>query len=465
MRRMTSRCVAPGNVGMVGLIGLTYYNSADAVAHSAGPNPMHSPSCNRLILMHQRAAALFRALVFIAVAYGISMWRLQLALAAPPDAASPKSENSDGGGASQPPTPDVVHQWIKELAHDDFGVRQRAFQQLLAAGMAAREPLLAIADGPDPETRASARRLVTLIDRSEFQRRLDAFAADTDGKQKLTLPGWEQFQKLAGSSPADRALFVEMQRHEGSLLSSVFGVSRQAPEDLWESRLQRIVLWQSTMGDRASTPPLGSCATMLFLAARKELTVSDAAVINIDSLLQRSPVKDVIMRDGGSEALRRLVLSWVMSCPNNSEMALSCRLKAIAMADLKEGLPLALAIASGEPDYSRATPLTRASAALLVGQMGTRRHLDQLQALLEDATACFGTMGLVQGGATVQVRDAALIAMLQLTEQSPSDYGYVAARLQAPRSFDIQSLYRQNDEQRVAAIAKWRAWRAANKDK
>jgi len=204
---------------------------------------------------------------------------------------------------------------------------------------------------------------------------------------------------------------------------------------------------------------------MVFLASRKELTVSDAAVINIDSLLQRSPVKDVIGREGGSDALRRLVLSWVLNCPNNSEMALSCRLKAIGVADLKDGLPLALAIAGGEPDYSRATPLTRSYAALLVGQLGSRRHVDQLQPLLEDSTVCFGMMGQVPGGATVQVRDAALVAMLLLTEQSPAEYGYTTARLQAPRSFDIQSLYRQNDEQRQASIAKWRTWWSANKNK
>jgi hypothetical protein len=203
---------------------------------------------------------------------------------------------------------------------------------------------------------------------------------------------------------------------------------------------------------------------MLFLGARREMSVSDAAVISIDSLFQRSPVRDTPLRDGSQEAFRRLVVSYVRNCPNNGEMALGCRLRVIAAASLEEGLPLALAIASGDPEYVRATPLTRANAALLVGQLGTREHVDRLEPLLGDSAICIGMMGQVAGqnGATVQVRDVALCVMLHLTEQSPADYGYAAARLQPPRMFDVQSLYRHNDQQREEAIAKWRAWRAAN---
>src|SRR6476646_3509156 len=138
-------------------------------------------------------------------------------------------------------SPDEISRWIDELGHDAFTVRQGAAVQLLAAGMSAREPLLAIIDGPDPERRAAARRLVALIDQSEFHRRLEAFAADTEGKQHLTLPGWDQYQKLVGNDAAARALFVDMQRHESPLMAAAFGGSRQSPGDLLETRLARIV--------------------------------------------------------------------------------------------------------------------------------------------------------------------------------------------------------------------------------
>ncbi len=69
-----------------------------------------------------------------------------------------------------------------------------------------------------------------------------------------------------------------------------------------------------------------------------------------------------------------------------------------------------------------------------------------------------------QPAGTVQIRDVALAVMLQLTDQRPADYGYPNAKLQqVPKLFQIQTLFRENDQQREEAIAKWHAWRDAKK--
>src|SRR5690242_15309271 len=78
---------------------------------------------------------------------------------------------------SSTPTADDIAHWIKDLTSDAFSLRQEAAARLLSAGMAARQSLRELAEGSDPESRAAARRLIALIDRSEFRRRLDAFAA------------------------------------------------------------------------------------------------------------------------------------------------------------------------------------------------------------------------------------------------------------------------------------------------
>jgi hypothetical protein len=69
----------------------------------------------------------------------------------------------------------------------------------------------------------------------------------------------------------------------------------------------------------------------------------------------------------------------------------------------------------------------------------------------------------MQPGGVVQVRDVALVMMLQLTGQRPADYGYINARTQGARNYQLQSLFRENDAQRLEAIAKWKAWRTAQK--
>jgi HEAT repeat protein len=371
-----------------------------------------------------------------------------------------KAEASAKDASSSAVSKEEIARSIAELSHDAFTVRQAAAARLLAAGAAAREALLAIVDGPDPETRSAARRLIAQIDQTEFHRRLDAFAADTDGSLGITLPGWERFKKAIGSDPQARALFVDMQRQEGALIAAAFGGTKRTNGELLEARLMRLIQWQNSVGDRTAAPPLGSCAAMLFLGAVPDVDVSDGAAQQIEGLLQRSPVLEALRSDNREGAVRRLVVDWLLNCPTKNEGVLQHRLSMISAVGLDDGLPLALKVVAGEPPHKRVSPSTRALAALVVGQFGKTEHVDQLEPLLQDASVCQPAQ--MQPAATVQVRDVALVVMLQLTDQRPADYGYVNARSQG-RTFQLPSLFRDNDEQRAEAIAKWRAWRAEQK--
>jgi hypothetical protein len=360
-------------------------------------------------------------------------------------------------------SPDEINRWIDELGHDAFTIRQAAASQLLAAGISAREPLAAVVDGPDPERRAAARRLVALIDQSEFHRRLEAFAADTEGRQHLTLPGWEQYQKLVGSDPAARALFVDMQRHEGGLLSAMFGASKQPPSDLLESRLVRVVQLQNMAGVRSFSTQLGSSAALLFLGSIAEMEVSEEAARMIQMLLQQTPFLGSLRSDNHQDAVRRLVVAWLLHCSAKNESILQQRLLLISTNGVEDALPLPRAVIKREEPYKNVQSSTRALAVLLIGQFGGVEDLDRLEPLLEDSATCSG-MQQVPGQPAVQVRDVALVVMLKLTGQPPADYGYANAGVQSQRMLQLGTLGRENDQQRAEAIAKWRKWRAENKN-
>jgi hypothetical protein len=364
------------------------------------------------------------------------------------------------------PTQADVAQWIKDLGSDAFSLRQGAAARLLSAGSIAREPLRQLAEGTDPETRASARRLIALIDRSEFRRRLDAFAADTDGKKGLSLPGWEQYQKLVGSDAASRALFVEMHRQEGPLLAAIFDSAERPPEELWESRLVRIAQWQNPNGERAGAPPIGSSAAMLFIGSLPEMNISNAAASFVHNIIQRPPVNTALLPDGSQPALRKLVVNWVLQCPNKTEEVLRERLSIIQATNLVDALPLAIQACSNDPQFLHITPLTKALAVLTIGQLGDRQNVPQLEPLLDDASICLPAQIQVPGqpATSVELRDVALCVMLSLTDQAPADYGYMAARMATPRMFQLQTLYRDNDSQRAEAVAKWRQWRVSHPD-
>ena len=382
------------------------------------------------------------------------------------------AQTSDVPGAEEPPaaspkpraTTADIDRWISELGHDSYSVRQNAGAQLLAAGMLAREALLELSHGPDPETRAAARRLVAMIDRSEFRRRLDAFAADTDGRKKLSLPGWEEFQALVGNAASARSLFVDMQRQEGALIAAVFGGSKHAPEDLWEARLLRIAQWQPGQPDRSQFPPLGSCAALLFLGSRTEMNVSDQSAQFLESIITRPPISQSL-KDNSQTAVRKLAVSWLLQCPNKNDDILRQRMSIIATIGLKEALPLALQVCSGGPEYLRVQPLTKVVGAMIVGQLGGREHVAKLEPLLDDTTVCLPLQTQIPGQAqaVVQVRDVGLCMVLKLTDQQPADYGYTNVKPAQPGTYQLQTMYRDTDAQRAESIAKWRKWREEHK--
>jgi hypothetical protein len=302
---------------------------------------------------------------------------------------------------------------------------------------------------------------VVLIDRTDFARRLQAFAADTDGRRRLTLPGWKQYRKLVGDDPAARALFVDLQRAEGPMFAAAFDKSLQPPQRIWEERLMRLVSWQMTAGNRNVPAPLASCAAMVFLGSVPEIEMSDNGAMLVDNLIQRPPIRETIMSQGPRDPLRRLVTAWILHCPNASEEIVTRRLNLITGLGIREAIGLPLEIAGKNEKYANLLPITRARALTIIGQYGNKTHVEELEPLLADTSIVMPLQAPqpAQAVPNVQIRDVALVMMLYLTGQRPMDYGYLHARLQPQQAFVLESLFCESDEKRAEATAKWRAWR------
>ena len=367
--------------------------------------------------------------------------------------------------APQRPAPadDEIGRWIAELSHDQYSVRQAAMERLLTAGFAARPALLDVADGPDPEVRASARRLVALIDQSEFSRRLAEFAADVDGRRGVTLPGWKEFGELVGRDEAARNLFVEMQREEAPLLTQAFDRPDGFRGIEWENRLMRL-LTLPLLGRRRDAPaPLGSCATLFFLASLDNATISDNTAMYLVQLAQRPPMSDALQPQRGDGAVRRVLSAWLVRCASRRDDVLIGRLSLILAYELVDALPLALDIAGTDPQLATNSAAQRVTALQVVGRFGSAEHAATLEPLLDDSTQIVPPPNAAQRPAySVEVRDVALATMLHLTGQNLKDYGFMRARRYPATVFDPRSLGMESDERRAAAITQWREWRAAH---
>jgi hypothetical protein len=105
--------------------------------------------------------------------------------------------------------------------------------------------------------------------------------------------------------------------------------------------------------------------------------------------------------------------------------------------------------------------MTKAAAILLIGQFGGPEHVEHVEPLLNDSTICMPSVSQAPGlAANVQIRDVALVVLATLTDQQPADYGYIHARMQAQKMYQLQTLHVASDELREQAALKWRQWRA-----
>jgi len=364
---------------------------------------------------------------------------------------------------SAAPTPDDVDRWIIQLSDDDYQLRKAAADQLVEAGEIARAALVKVAAGPDPEPRFTARRLITLIDDSAFNRRLAEFAADVDGQRGASLPGWKEFSQFVGRDAAARELFVEMQRSEPALLARTFD-SAAAGHDLnWDEQIHRLLRARIFNQPGQLAIPAGSSATLLFLGSLPNANLSDGAAAGLRQLTQIPPISESLADQRVNNALRRLVCAWVVHCPNRSNMILQQRLDAMFQHSLAECLPLALAMLEPKPEYLAITPTQQMMAILAVGKFGSEENIAALEPFLEDARECLPRQPINGPGsqvAAVQMRDVALAALLRLTGQEPVAYGFLHTRPHPQMLFDVTSLAMENDERRAAALEQWRAWKA-----
>ncbi len=360
------------------------------------------------------------------------------------------------------PTSVEVKRWIVELGADEYTVRKAAADRLKEGGAVARAALDDVVNAPDPEIRAAARRLVAFIDEHEFNHRLAKFAADVDGRDGINLPGWQEFRRLVGRDKAARSLFVEMQREESVLLQRVFESPTKNNEIGWEEELGARMNWRILSRQNGLTSPLGSNATMLFLGALPTANLPDNAASSLAQLAQMPPIGTALTDKRPDNAVRRLLVAWIVHCPNRNEQILQQRLNLMLQHQLAEAISLPLQIVQRVPNYVTLHPSHRVMAILAVGKFGSAKDALALEPLLDDLSDYLPapkTNGPQEYQHGVQVRDVALATMLHLTNQEPVTYGFLHVRPHPQTIFDATSLGMENNDVRDAAAKRWRFWR------
>jgi hypothetical protein len=309
-----------------------------------------------------------------------------------------------------------------------------------------------------------ASKISTAIRRAEFDRRLDAFAADSGGGDDA-LPGWRRYRDLIGDDAEAKSLFVEMQRTAGELLSVAHGSEHAlAAQNLLESRLREIGLSLQQGDEEYSEAEVASC---LWAAADERLSLSEDACGTLFAICHQSNLKDDLIEIKQVEASENPTTGAAIASPASPLRRLVGAV--IRRSDGPSAYPamalaIGFAIDEGLAPAERTIERGAAQAPLLqyaifaIARFGNRRHAALLESQFSNTARCAGYRA-DDIEHVAQVRDLALAAAIHLSGEDPRQYGFSHLQTQSQTVFAPASLGFAGDSERSAAFPKWAEFR------
>jgi hypothetical protein len=383
---------------------------------------------------------------------------------------------------------------VQQLGSEHFNEREQAESDLWKMGRSARAALLdAVANDPSPEIRSRSNSLLPRATSLEMKARLDVFLADTEGKYDHDLPGWQEFRQVVRQEwslfgyplwadtsldKSARKVFVELLSTTvnrnvvmaagggGSELGDLAAARRQ---ELYNQKYGREIIGGRIASRPAirREPSLEDIAALLFAESQAPSRTTPRNV-SISILLSSSGFTAASQQpDEAGRDYRSIAVAWLDTRQDPIEMY-----NALNLAS-NFGLPeqqcrLALRLL----DMKGAQPVYRGNAAATLARIGNKSHIPLLEKSVADSTVMTTLRrNVVKDGKVelvtqeIQIRDVALAVSIILAGQKPEDFGFAdqfKANGNPAASYSYSRYTMDTDDERKAAIEKWKAWREKN---
>jgi len=367
----------------------------------------------------------------------------------------------DGGEGPAPAAGSEESALVEKLGDPSYEIRRRAAEMLRDLGLKARDALAAGLEHADPEVRRRCRWILEDVFEADFQRRLQAFVADKQGKGDHDLPGWERYRRTIGDDAAARDLYVQMLKRESGLLVSASSGPAAAVESV-DLRLRQVYQMMTRRNSRQRKPPeMETVAALLFIVGDEGLKLPQELADNtyLSSVIQQASFRQALSEGKHQKPARKLVGCWLVR-PTGPRLA-HVKLQLAMQYRIEEGVWLALSM------IKQKNPLgghVQAYAVSVLGQLGGKPYASVLAELLKDETECYRRVVNSKTYAT-EIRDVALAWLVHLTGQSLKDYGLEQAAdafkqlSQNPRSsFNLHNVGFGEDGGREKALKRWQEW-------
>lgn len=343
---------------------------------------------------------------------------------------------------------------VRQLGAEAFFLREQAARYILEAGPRAMSELDSLYEQvPDPEVRARLTQLREQIQRDEIEHQLAMFLDGEVPAYQLDLPAWGRFSEISGNTPETRDLYARMLRKEPDLLQRI---ESNEPKLGFEAA-DRIIAITSTLHPER-LPTIDRTLPLILALVCDTESHYPVQGYQISVLLsQQGEFASTVRQEPAEGPLRRLASAWVVQ---EETAAPYYRIMIARNLGLEAAIEPALEIINlpGKNDTNN-----KVSAFLTIAQYGSARHIDYLEPFLDDDTTTRTSTAQGNVKYNQKVQDVALIAMLHLTGQEPTDYDfYSGLRTASSTVYSQTSIGFSNEESRLAALKKWKQWREVN---
>ncbi|HJZ92461.1 MAG TPA: hypothetical protein VKE40_16410 [Gemmataceae bacterium] len=351
---------------------------------------------------------------------------------------------------------------VARLGHPDYRDREKAAKALIELGYAARDAVLAGQQSGDAEVSDRCKKLYPVIWRIDLEKRVQKFLDSADGPIPDDLPGASRWLRIAGDGKVSRQLYAEMIKAYPEVLQEV----ELHPDQLLQAyvELMRNVYSRNygrvpgkSVADR-QTATEAEVLMFLFLGASGEVRPTIIRGVSSTYYYQFLNSPALIAKLSAAEAtpLRKLYAAWLEK--ERYSVVVRRGIDIAAQNAVKECAPIVLKIAGDV----RSIALVRSFALIGFSRLATKEDIKDLAPFLGDKTT-IGTVIVNGEQGTVEVRDVALGAAVQLAGQSLSDFGFERRVPTGAVPLSTHAYYAfASDEKREAAHQKWKEWATAN---
>lgn len=371
----------------------------------------------------------------------------------------------------QPGSPEEL---VRRLGDADFRVRESASQALVRLGHKALPALETGMQHPDPEIRRRCRELYPQALVYDLEEKIKRFLAATDEQSEAGLPGWQQFRALVGNDPAAKRFYADVVRQGHTLLDKVERASRSEDLRLKQQAQEEYVrlcnsLFQRAFANTAGLPEVILPEQFALALLLSSFPSNNEALIpqgrQIYQLCNHTSVRRFLQEKSEQASILRRLMVGVAERSTDPVC-----LQPVLYLALSVEFPEIVSLARRQADNKELNASVRGLALTVVARYAGKQEFEFLERFLADTTqVCVNRFARGNSQITIrtEMRDLALALLVDVTGQRLQDYSFPALQLFAVNSeprpgqaYNPHWYGFSSEEEREAALKKWRQWRS-----